>query len=64
MHSSCQVCCLMEKRKYEGIGVHNGGSSSNAVWFRDRGTKEKTEGRAGGGTNEDMGEMEEDDFMR
>lgn len=61
MYTSCQLSCVIQKCQYEGRGVDNCGLSSNAVWFR--GNKEKTEGRAGGGTNEDVGEMEEDDFM-
>lgn len=55
---------MIEKCQHEGRGVQGDGSSSNAVWFRDRDTKEKTEGCAGGGTDKDVGEMKEDDFMR
>lgn len=55
---------MIEKCQHEGRGVQDGGSSSNAVWFRHRGTKEKTEGCAGGRTDKDVGEMKEDDFMR
>lgn len=48
-----------EKCQYEGSGVQDGCSS-----FRDHGTKEKAESRVGGGTDEDVGEMEEDDFIQ
>lgn len=53
---------MIEKCQCEERDVQDCGSTSNAVWFRDCGTKEKTEGRAGGGTDEDVGEVEEDDF--
>lgn len=56
--------CVIEKCQYKGKGVQDGGSSSNAWWFRDHDTKKKMEGRAGGGTDEDVGEMEEDNFMQ
>lgn len=34
------------------------------VCYRDSDTKEETEGRAGGGSDEDVGEMEEDESLR
>lgn len=44
-----------ERCQYEGSGVQGGCSSFSAVWFRDHGMKEKAEGRAGGGADEDVG---------
>lgn len=43
------VILEQESDRNEGKGLQNGDWTSNIVWFRDTSTKEKTEGRAGGG---------------
>lgn len=45
----------MKDVNMKGVVSRMVGLSFSAVWFRDHGTKEKTEGRAGGGADEDVG---------